>query len=191
MAKQISSTEWDAEVIQSTVPVLVDVFGTYCGPCHSLAPTVNKLATEYEGRARVVKLDVEADRDLVAGLHVTSVPTVIAFRDGKETGRLVGLRPEGAYRQLLAEAGTHKAAQVVSVLDGVREPPIPASDPIGPARSRPGRAAAGRGRRLAALQRVSRTRARAQSSDHQPPTRRRYGIREVRPIPGARSFAKN
>jgi thioredoxin 1 len=52
-----------------------------------------------------VKLDVEADRDVAGALHVTSVPTVIAFRDGKELGRLVGLRPEGAYRKLLAEAG--------------------------------------------------------------------------------------
>ena len=105
MAREIRSSEWEAEVVRSAVPVLVDVFGTYCPPCRALAPTLDKLASEYEGRARVVKLDVEADRDLAGGLHVTSVPTVIAFRDGKESGRLVGLRPEGAYRKLLAEAG--------------------------------------------------------------------------------------
>jgi thioredoxin 1 len=105
MAKEIRSSEWEAEVVQSAVPVLVDVFGTYCPPCRTLAPTLDKLASEYEGRAKVVKLDVEADQDLAGGLHVTSVPTVIAFRDGKELGRLVGLRPEGAYRQLLMEAG--------------------------------------------------------------------------------------
>lgn len=105
MAKEIRSSEWEAEVVQSVVPVLVDVFGTYCPPCRSLAPTLDKLASEYEGRAKVVKLDVEADRELAGGLHVTSVPTVIAFRDGKELGRLVGLRPEGAYRKLLVEAG--------------------------------------------------------------------------------------
>jgi thioredoxin 1 len=105
MAKEIRSTEWQAEVVESTVPVLVDVFGTYCPPCRALAPTIDRLAMEYEGRAKVVKLDVEADRDLAGGLHVTSVPTVIAFRDGKESGRLVGLRPEGAYRQLLEAAG--------------------------------------------------------------------------------------
>lgn len=105
MTKEIRSSEWDAEVVQSAVPVLVDVFGTYCPPCRALAPTLDKLATEYEGRAKVVKLDAEADRDLAGGLQVASVPTVIAFRDGKELGRLVGLRPEGAYRKLLAEAG--------------------------------------------------------------------------------------
>ncbi len=93
------------DVVQSGVPVLVDIFGTYCPPCKALAPTLDKLASEYEGRAKFVKLDVEADRDLAGGLHVTSVPTVIAFRDGKELGRLVGLRPEGAYRKLLLEAG--------------------------------------------------------------------------------------
>ena len=84
MAKEIRSSEWEAEVVQSVVPVLVDVFGTYCPPCRSLAPTFDKLSSEYEGRARFVKLDVEADPDLAGGLHVTSVPTVIAFRDGKE-----------------------------------------------------------------------------------------------------------
>ena len=105
MTKEIRSSEWESEVVQSAVPVLVDVFGTYCPPCRALAPTLDKIATEYEGRAKVVKLDVEADRDLAGGLHVASVPTVIAFRDGKELGRLVGLRPEGAYRRLLVEAG--------------------------------------------------------------------------------------
>jgi thioredoxin 1 len=105
VAKEIKSAQWEVEVVRSGVPVLVDIFGTYCPPCKALAPTLDKLASEYEGRAKVVKLDVEADPDLAGGLHVTSVPTVIAFRDGKELGRLVGLRPEGAYRKLLVEAG--------------------------------------------------------------------------------------
>jgi thioredoxin 1 len=105
VAKEIKSAQWELEVVQSGVPVLVDIFGTYCPPCKALAPTLDKLASEYEGRAKFVKLDVEADPDVAGGLHVTSVPTVIAFRDGKELGRLVGLRPEGAYRKLLVEAG--------------------------------------------------------------------------------------
>jgi thioredoxin 1 len=105
VAKEIRSSEWEAEVVRSDVPVLVDVFGAYCPPCRALAPTIDRLASEYEGRARVVKLDVEADRDLANGLRVTSVPTVIAFRHGKESGRLIGLRSEGAYRKLLVEAG--------------------------------------------------------------------------------------
>ena len=105
MTKEISSSEWESEVVRSAVPVLVDIFGTYCPPCRALAPTLDRLATEYEGRARVVKLDVEADRDLASGLRVSSVPTVIAFQGGQELGRLVGLRPEGAYRKLLGEAG--------------------------------------------------------------------------------------
>lgn len=105
MAKEIRSSEWDTEVVQSAVPVLVDVFGTYCPPCRTLAPMLDRLASEYEGRANFVKLDVEADREIAGRLQVTSVPTVIAFRGGSESGRLVGLRPEGAYRKLLAEAG--------------------------------------------------------------------------------------
>jgi thioredoxin 1 len=105
VAKEIRSSEWEAEVVRSDVPVLVDVYGSYCPPCRALAPTIDRLSSEYQGRARVVKLNVEAEQDIAAGLHVTSVPTVIAFRGGEESGRLVGLRPEAAYRRLLAEAG--------------------------------------------------------------------------------------
>jgi len=101
VARQIKPTEWESEVVQSTLPVLVDVFGTYCAPCRALAPTIDKLATEFEGRAKVVKLDVEADQGLAGKLHLSAVPTVLAFRDGKEVGRLVGLRTESAYRELL------------------------------------------------------------------------------------------
>jgi thioredoxin 1 len=101
VAKEINATEWNAEVLESPIPVLVDVYGTYCPPCRALAPTIDKLAAEYEGRAKVVKLNVESDHNLAGSLRVASVPTVLAFRDGKEVGRLIGLRPEAAYRELL------------------------------------------------------------------------------------------
>ena len=105
MAQEINAAEYEAEVLGSPVPVLLDVYGDHCPPCRQLAPTIDKLAGEYEGRARVLKVDASANHELAGGLAIASVPTVVAFRGGQEVGRLVGLRPESAYRKLLEEAG--------------------------------------------------------------------------------------
>jgi thioredoxin 1 len=105
MAREINQSEFEAEIVGSPVPVLLDVYGDHCGPCRQLAPTIDKLAGEYEGRARVLKVEASANHELAGGLAIASVPTVVAFRGGQEVGRLVGLRPESAYRKLLEEAG--------------------------------------------------------------------------------------
>jgi thioredoxin 1 len=105
MTREISQTEYEAEVVDSPIPVLLDVYGEHCGPCRQLAPTIDRLAGEYEGRARVFKVDAGTNQELAGGLAISSVPTVVAFRDGQEVGRLVGLRPESAYRKLLEAAG--------------------------------------------------------------------------------------
>ncbi len=105
MAREISQSEFDSEVIDSSVPVLLDLYGEHCGPCRQLAPMMDRLAGEYEGRARVLKVEAGGNRELAGKLAVSSVPTVVAFRGGQEVGRLVGLRPESAYRKLLEEAG--------------------------------------------------------------------------------------
>lgn len=80
------------------MPALLELYGEHCGPCRQLAPVINSLAGEYEGRARVLKVEAGANRELAGDLAVSSVPTVVAFRGGHEVGRLVGLRPESAYR---------------------------------------------------------------------------------------------
>lgn len=105
MAREINQAEYESEVVGSPVPVLLDVYGEHCGPCRQLAPTIDRLAGEYEGRARVFKLETGANPELAGGLSVSAVPTVVAFRNGREVGRLVGLRPESAYRKLLETAG--------------------------------------------------------------------------------------
>lgn len=105
MAREISQSEFASEVAGSAVPVLLDIYGEHCGPCRQLAPTLDKLAGEYQGRAKVLKVEAGANRELAGGLAVSSVPTVVAFRGGREVGRLVGLRPEAAYRKLLEAAG--------------------------------------------------------------------------------------
>jgi thioredoxin len=104
MAREIRQSEYESEVVGSPVPVLLDVYGEHCGPCRQLAPVIERLTAEYEGRARVLKVEAGANPDLAGGLAVSSVPTVVAFREGREVGRLVGLRPESAYRKLLESA---------------------------------------------------------------------------------------
>lgn len=101
MTQEINDAGWEDEVLRSTLPVLVDVYSTHCPPCGSLAPVVDKLAAEYSGRAKVVKLNTETNTEVASSLGVTAVPTVLAFRQGQEVGRLVGLRPEASYRKLL------------------------------------------------------------------------------------------
>jgi thioredoxin 1 len=105
MAREITAAQYEAEVIGSPVPVLLDVFGEHCPPCRQLAPTIDRLAAHYEGRARVLKLEAGANGGLAGALAISAVPTVVAFRGGHEVGRLVGFKPESAYRKLLKEAG--------------------------------------------------------------------------------------
>jgi thioredoxin 1 len=105
MSREIKQSDYQAEVVGSPVPVLLDVYGEFCGPCRMLAPVIDRLAGEYDGRARVLKIEAGANPELAGRLAVSSVPTVVAFRDGKEVGRLVGVRPESAYRELLEAAG--------------------------------------------------------------------------------------
>jgi thioredoxin 1 len=105
MVREINAAEYETEVIGSSVPVLLDVYGDHCQPCRQLAPTIDKLAMHYQDRAKVLKMESGANPELAGGLAVSAVPTVMAFRDGKEVGRLVGLRPESAYRKLLEADG--------------------------------------------------------------------------------------
>src|SRR4051794_25540380 len=105
MAREINAAEYEVEVLGSPVPVLLDVYGEHCPPCRQLAPVIEKLAAHYEGRVKVLKIEVGANRELAGSLAVASVPTVLAFQDGREVSRLVGLRPESAYHKMLITAG--------------------------------------------------------------------------------------
>ncbi|QDV35593.1 thioredoxin family protein [Tautonia plasticadhaerens] len=105
MARQIRGADWEAEVLRSPVPVLVDLYSKHCNPCQALAPLIDRLAGEYGGKAKVLKLNIAEGVEVATALGVSSVPTVVAFRGGNEVGRLVGLRSEQQYRRLLGQAG--------------------------------------------------------------------------------------
>src|SRR3954451_23203193 len=104
MAREIHEDEYEAEGVGSPVPVLLDVYGEHCPPCRQLAPVIDTLAAQYEGRAKVLKIEAGANRELAGSLGIASVPTVLVFQGGREVSRLVGLRPESAYHKLLSTA---------------------------------------------------------------------------------------
>ncbi len=90
--QSVTDETFDAEVLNASQPVIVDFWATWCVPCKTIAPSLEKLAERYEGRVRVVKVEAEGNAGTAARLKVKSVPTVIAFKDGKEIERLTGVR---------------------------------------------------------------------------------------------------
>ncbi|MBN1360585.1 MAG: thioredoxin fold domain-containing protein [Sedimentisphaerales bacterium] len=96
-----SVADFERDVLDATVPVLVDFYSNSCPPCRALAPTIEELAEEYEGRAVVCKVNVEKVGELARRYGIQGIPTVVFFNQGQETRRLVGLRPKSAYTSVL------------------------------------------------------------------------------------------
>jgi len=92
--KYVTSDTFQADVLDETLPVLLDFTATWCGPCKMLAPVMEELAEEWEGKVQVYKIDVDQSQDLAMKYQVMSVPTVMIFADGEEKERLVGFRPK-------------------------------------------------------------------------------------------------
>ena len=92
---------FEADVLKSDLPVLVDFTAEWCGPCQAIAPVIDSLAKEYDGRAKVIKVDVDAEAELGARYSVMSIPTLILFKDGVESERIVGAAHRSAIEDLL------------------------------------------------------------------------------------------
>ncbi len=90
---------------ESDVPVLVDFYADWCGPCKMMAPYVDQLAGEYVGRAIVAKLDTDRNQQTASGFGIRGIPTSIVFRGGKEVARQVGAVPKSGLQALLVKAG--------------------------------------------------------------------------------------
>ncbi len=88
--QQVSSSDFESEVLKSPIPVVVDFFATWCGPCRMLAPVLESTAEDYEGKVKFVKLDVDNAAEISIQYGVMSIPTLIMFVGGKEVAKTVG-----------------------------------------------------------------------------------------------------
>lgn len=101
---ELDDNNFEAEVTQSKGVVLVDFGAEWCGPCQRLAPIIEEIATEYAGKAKVARVEIDNARKSATAFAIMSVPTVIVFKDGKEISRNVGLIPKQNLASLLDSA---------------------------------------------------------------------------------------
>jgi thioredoxin 1 len=97
----VTDTSFKQEVLDADVPVLVDFWASWCSPCKMIAPIVEELASEYEGRVKVAKVDVDANPITPGMFGIMSIPTLMVFRGGKAEERIVGYQPKQALKARL------------------------------------------------------------------------------------------
>ena len=102
--KEVTDAEFESEVLKSELPVLVDFWATWCGPCRLVAPLVDELAEDYDGRVKFVKVNTDENITTAASYGIQSIPTLLVFRDGKPVDQIIGFRPKSELRSLLERA---------------------------------------------------------------------------------------
>ncbi|MFC1854797.1 thioredoxin [Candidatus Dependentiae bacterium] len=103
MAKDVTKENFDSEVRNSDLPVVIDAFAPWCGPCKLLAPVFEELSTELEGKYKLLKLNVDDSRELAVEFEVMSVPTLLFFKEGKVVGRETGVMDKEALKAKMSE----------------------------------------------------------------------------------------
>lgn len=97
----IKSDNFEELVLKSSVPVLVDFWANWCGPCRAIGPTIDELADEYDGRFKIGKVNVDEENTLVNNFNIMSIPTMIAFKDGNQVEKVIGARSKTDLKALL------------------------------------------------------------------------------------------
>lgn len=93
-AQAITADRFEEEVLKSDIPVMVDLWAEWCGPCKALGPTIDQIADEYAGKIKVYKLDVQTEASIASKYGVSSIPTLLFFKGGEVADRISGMRPK-------------------------------------------------------------------------------------------------
>ena len=101
LVHEFTTDNFDQEVLQATEPVLVDFWAEWCGPCKLLAPIIDKIAKDYSGKVKVGKVDLDSSREIASRYRIEAIPTVILFRDGQVSQKLVGFKQERDFKAML------------------------------------------------------------------------------------------
>jgi thioredoxin 1 len=100
----LAANDFEDKVLKSDIPVLVDFWAEWCGPCKAIGPALEQIAAEYDGKARVFKVDVDAHQELASQYGVMSIPALLVFKGGKVVDQMVGAGPKQAIAGLLDRA---------------------------------------------------------------------------------------
>ena len=109
MADAVTAATWAQEVEQSDKPVIVDFWAEWCGPCHAVAPVLERIAEERNGELKVVKVNIDEEQELAMKFGVASIPTMILFKDGEPAAAAIGAQPKGALERSLGLASSRPA----------------------------------------------------------------------------------
>ena len=99
--RDVSDSDFEQEVLKATKPVLVDFWAPWCGPCRMVAPIVEELSEEYDGKVEFVKLNTDENPDTSVKYGIRSIPTLLVFKDGEPVGQIIGFRPKSDLKKSL------------------------------------------------------------------------------------------
>jgi thioredoxin 1 len=98
---EITNQNFEKEVLNSNIPVVVDFWAEWCGPCRMVSPIIDELAHDYEGKVKVGKINVDKENELAMKFKVMSIPTIIIFKDGKIVEKIVGAKPKAEFENFI------------------------------------------------------------------------------------------